>query len=234
MAIRQFILSIVFAFCPLAADESRAIPTISDLREPLDWIGPLRITKIENFHVSAGWSPDAQVAARRISGLPPKEDDQTPEQVTFTLSHIQPLFSRDETERARFGRIYNEGLTRLLDGKDFYAVTAHANYGPPGTLVLISVLSFDSYQKGDVQKEMVSKGYAVVVPRYSSYLFQNFADDYRDELLRLEGHARATKSGVWGDSGKAEQGGVGQPAARSESDSEGGDKLQRGPERRSR
>ena len=234
MTFHHLALSFIFATSLLAADEPRPIPTIANLREPLDWIGPLRASKVENFHVSADWSPDAQIAARRISGLPPKEGDKTPTQVTFTMSHISPRFSRNEAERAEFGRIYNEGLRRLLDGKDFYAATAHANYGPPGTLVLISVLSFDSYQRGDVQKEMVANGYAIVVPRYSSYIFQNFGDDYRDELLRLEGQSRVTKSGVWGKINKAEQAGAGQPATRSESEFEGSEKPQPESEGRSR
>jgi len=194
----KIVLIILGSFvCSLSAQERRITPGISNVREPRSTIGPVRSTKIENMILSASWSPDAQIAARRISGLVPSENDGTPRDLSFTLSHVQPMYSRSEDERQRYSRIYSDGLMSILEGRDFYAETTHTNYGPPGTFCVIAILSFDSYQRGEVQKEMVRGGFGVVTSRNSTYMIERFGDDYRDELLRLEGEARANQRGIW-------------------------------------
>jgi hypothetical protein len=219
--------------CSLSAQEPRIIPTVSDVREPRSTIGPVRATKVENMLLHASWSPDAQIAARRISGHSPAADDGTPRQLSFSLSHVQPMYSRSEVERRSYQKLYSDGLMSLLQGRDFYAETTHANYDPPGTFCVIAILSFDSYQRGEVQKEMVRRGFGVVTSRYSTYMIERFGDDYRDELLRLEGEARANQRGIWNQK-SAEQAGTGQPATSPESKSEGGEKPQPEAEGRSR
>jgi hypothetical protein len=217
----------------LHAQEVVITPTVVNVREPRSTIGPIRSIDVENMLVRATWSPDAQVAARRISGLSPAENDGTPRDLSFALSHVQPLYSPSEEERQMFNQIYSDGLKTLLKGRDFYAETTHANYGPPGTFCVIAILSFDSYQRGEVQKEMVKGGFGVVTSRHSTYMIERFGDDYRDELLRLEGEARANKRGIWKKK-DAEQAGTGQPATRPVSKPEGSDKPQPEAEGRSR
>jgi len=179
------------------AQDIRITPTVASVRDPRSTIGPIRLTSVENMLIRASWSPDAQVAARRISGLVPAKDDGTPAQLSFALSHVQPPYSPSAEERERFNSIYSDGLNALLKGRDIYAETTHANYGPPGTFSVIAILSFDSYRRGEVQKEMVRLGYGVVTTRHSTYMIERFGDDYRDELLRLEGEARINQRGIW-------------------------------------
>jgi len=183
--------------CAVVAAQEAVIPSVSDLRERRQTIGPLQMTEIENTLVKGKWSEISSIHARRISGKVPSESDKTPTQVSFSLSHITPRYSKSEEERKEYLEIFSSGLRELLKGREFYAETAHANYGPPGTFIIIAILSYDSHRRGELQKDMVKNGFAVVTSRHSTNLIERFGDDFRDNLLRLEGQAQLNKLGIW-------------------------------------
>ncbi len=179
------------------ADQKSEYVDLTKLREPRQRIGPLMLEKVENNLIFSKWSDKVVPHGRRIGGHEPAPDDRTPSQVTFSLSHITPFWSKDPKQNSEYISLFTKGLRELLANREFYAESVHANYGRPGTFIVMAIISHDSYSRGEIQKEMVKNGYAKVNHRHSTYMIERFGDDYRDELLRLEGEARSKKLGGW-------------------------------------
>ncbi|HRQ89206.1 MAG TPA: thermonuclease family protein [Bacteroidia bacterium] len=174
-------------------------PTLNDLLPNRSFIGPLVLTSVKDSWLSVEWSPDDAHFMRRISGLIPKRDDSTPQRIRLRSSHIGPRFDSDGTKRERFQQLFDDSLTRILANKKFWFRTVSANNNVPEITWLEGVLTFDDIGSKRLEMDLVRDGSAVVKERRESSFTESFRDDYRDQLLRLEGMARQEKKGVWAD-----------------------------------
>jgi|APTNR8051073442_1049403.scaffolds.fasta_scaffold31319_2 hypothetical protein len=177
--------------------QAQRVPTLDDLLPNRSFIGPLVLTSVKDGCLSVKWSPTDAHFMRRISGLVPKEDDTTPLRLRLRSSHIGPRFVSEQTKRAEFQRMFDDALARTLADKTFWFRTVSANTNEPGITWLLGVLTFDDTGSKRLEKDLIRSGAAAVRHRDEAGFTESFRDDYRDELLRLEGMARLEKKGVW-------------------------------------
>ena len=191
----QLLIAALFAIgLPLNAQK---VPTLDDLLPNRSFIGPLILSGVKDGWLSVRWSPSDAHFMRRISGLIPTEDDTTPQRIKLRSSHIEPRFDSDQTKRSIYLKLFDDSLTTTLAKQTFWFRTVSANTNVPGNTSLIGVLTFDDIGSKRLEKDLVRSGAAVVRHRDEAAFTESFRDDYRDELLRLEGMARLEKKGVW-------------------------------------
>ncbi len=193
--------SIVILFSVLAmhvSAEDKAGFTVLPRLETRQEIGPLTLDGIDSKSqlVKVKWPKDYPAHGRRIDGKMPDERLSL-SSLNVLLSYISPGYSRDPSEREEFRRIYIDGVQTLLaNNRSFWLEVTEPNIAAP-TFIVGGVFQLDYWGGVTLQYEMVRCGYAVVNDSNGWPMVEKYRFDFRDQLLRAEGMARAWKLGVW-------------------------------------
>lgn len=182
---------------PSAASDFKINPSPRRL-EGGEVAGPLVLRGFQATHhwMRVDWDPKSPLAWRSVGGRDPAEYSPVA-YWQIQLSHIEPRFVDDAAERERLRQIYVKGLEKILaNQRRFWFQVTNTSYAGPGQIG--GVLILDKWPGGSlIHEEMVRSGYAQVSSHNPSEVNGNYGIRFRDELLRLEGAARAQKLGIW-------------------------------------
>jgi len=161
-------------------------------------LGPLCFKAIdrENMWISVDWDPKTANVFRRNDGKIPDKTVAGPSFLRIQLDYIEPRYSSNPAERQQFKEVFAQGVEELLKGgRPFWFEVTNDQYETPGEIG--GVILLDVELGRNLQAEMIRRGFATVRRRHDWNMVEKYTDTYRDDLLRLETEARASKLGVW-------------------------------------